>query len=82
MSNAIPVGQMPLCVIVALPLGPRLAWTPFTASLATTLMIGVESAPTIAMPLSGLAEMAAAVSVIVSDVVAHSERLVVAHSWY
>jgi hypothetical protein len=50
--SAMPVGQVPDCAIVALPLTPKVAATELTLSFAATLAIGVEAVPAIAVPFS------------------------------
>ena len=43
--SAMPVGQVPDWLMVALPAGPSVALAPFTVSLATVLAIGVAAVP-------------------------------------
>ncbi len=52
-SSVTPGGQLPEGAMVALPPAPRLAATPFTASFAMTLAMGVAAVPAVAVPLSG-----------------------------
>jgi hypothetical protein len=50
--SAIPVGHVPDCAIVALPLPPKVAAAELTVSFAATLAIGAEAVPATAVPFS------------------------------
>lgn len=50
--NEMPVGHVPICAIVALPVVPSVAATPLIWSLATTLGTAVDAVPDATLPAS------------------------------
>ena len=78
--SVMPLGQLPLVAIVALPLAPRLAGWPLTVSLLVTLAIGVLAVPAVAVPdsVTGLID---ALTVMLSVTVAQFAGVFLSHSW-
>ena len=78
--SVMPLGQLPLVAIVALPLAPRVAGWPLTVSLLVTLAIGVLAVPAVAVPdsVTGLID---ALTVMVSVTVAQFAGVFLSHSW-
>ena len=78
--SVMPLGQLPLVAIVALPLAPRVAGWPLTVSLLVTLAIGVLAVPAVAVPdsVTGLID---ALTVMLSVTVAQFAGVFLSHSW-
>ena len=80
-SSVMPGGQVPVCVTVALPLGPSVAGCPFTLSFVVTFGTAMPPVPAATVPESGCGTTTP-VTVTVSFTVAQFGGVLLSHSVY